>query len=492
MTLTPEVARSWFSPRSILVAGASTQRTTLGNVFLRRQREFGYAGRLHVLHGKAAEIEGADCIRSLDDIDEPIDYAYVAIPGAEVVRLLGESRGRIRVAQVVSSGFREIGPEGRALEADMIRAARAGGVRLVGPNCMGSYSPGSRLTMIDGAPPEPGDIGVVSQSGVLACDVIKLGAFSGGRFSQVLSIGNCADIDAVEVYEHFVTDPSTRVIGLYVEGLDRGEAFIGAIREAEGRKPTVVLKGGVTDQGQRSVSSHTGALASDGRIWRGLAEQFGLALPTSIEGFAASVVGASFWSRTSLPAGRRCCLIGPGGILSVLGTDILRGRGLDVPELSPGALGRLRALGLPPGSSVRNPIDTPVGVMEAQGGQAFGKILHIIAESLEVDWFVVHVSIQNLFSFLGDPETALTNCIAGMLSAASDHGERARWALVLRTNRDPALEPVRTRLCRTASGAGVPTFTTLQDAAAAVSDFVRFSERASTMAKRRSANGPAP
>ena len=232
---------------------------------------------------------------------------------------------------------------------------------------------------------------------------------------------------------------------MYVEGLDRGAAFIEAVKRAEGRKPSVILKGGMTDQGRRSAVSHTGALATDGRIWQGLAAQFGLVLERSIEDFVGTLVGFSHWLRGPRHAGRRCCLVGPGGVLSVLGTDLLRRHGLDVPALDGGALERLEALRLPPGSSVRNPIDTPVGVMQAQGGRAFGHILRVVAESGAIDWFVVHVSIQNLFSYLADPETALESSIAGFLDVAHEFRERARWGLVLRTNGDPALDPVSRR-----------------------------------------------
>ncbi len=472
--LTPDTSRAWFRPTSISVAGASTQRVTLANLFLRRQREFGYDGALYVVHPEAAEIEGVRCVRSVRDVPGGVDYAYVAIPGAGVVDFLREAAGHVRVAQVISSGFRETGAAGEALEREMVAAAAAGGIRLVGPNCMGSYSPVGRLTMVDGAPAEAGDIGVVSQSGVAACDVIKLGGFMGGRFSQVLSVGNGADVEPVELLEHFVDDGATRVVGMYVEGLARGRAFVDALARAEGRKPVVVLKGGMTDQGRRSVSSHTGALATDHRIWQGLAAQFGATLKTSLDDFVGSVVGFSHWLGDA-PAGRRCCVVGPGGVLSVLGTDLLRRLGLEVPRLGEATLARLEALRLPPGSSVQNPIDTPVGVMQAQGGRAFGEILRLVAASGEIDWFLVHVSIQNLYSYLGDPETALANSIAGFLDVARA-ATGARWCCVLRTNGDPDLEPVRARYRRQVAAERIPTFGRLEDAASAIADFVQWSD----------------
>lgn len=479
--LSPEVARAWFHPRSIVVAGASATRATLGNIFVRRQQEFGYAGQLRVLHAEAAQVEGVPCLRSLEDLDGIVDYAYLAVPGADVPAFLRRAAGRLRVAQVISSGFREVGAEGAALEREIVEAARAGGIRVVGPNCMGSYSPAGRLTMVDGAPAEPGDIAVLSQSGVAACDVIKLGGFMGGRFSQVLSIGNCADVEPVELYRHFIHDPATRVIGMYLEGLDRAAEFVQVAREGEGRTPVVLLKGGMTDQGRRSASSHTGALATDARIWRGVARQHGLILKSSIEDFVGSLVGFSLWRTPTAPTGRRLCLAGPGGVLSVLGTDLARRHGLDVPLVSDGTRERLEKLHLPPGSSIRNPIDTPVGVMQVQGGKAFGQILRILAESGEVDWFVVHVSIQNLFSYLGEPEGALDGAIGGLLECAGEFGDRARWALVLRTNGDPALEGVRARYRERATARRIPVFASLEAAVAAIEDFVRWQEHRQRM-----------
>jgi acyl-CoA synthetase (NDP forming) len=479
--LSRETARAWFLPQTVLVAGASVQRVTLGNIFLRRQREFGYPGRMYVLHPEATEIEGVRCFRRVRDIPEPVDYAYVAIPRGEVPGFLTEAAGRMRVAQIISSGFREVGVSGMAADGELVQAARDARIRLVGPNCMGTYSPAGRLTMIDGAPEEPGDIGVVSQSGVAACDVIKLGGFMGGRFSQVLSVGNCADVDPVEVYEHFAEDPATRVIGMYLEGLERGRDFVDAVKRAEGRKPTLILKGGTTDQGRRSAAFHTGALATDARIWRGLAAQFGFALQTSIEEFVGSLVASSAWLASRAPTGRRCCLAGPGGVLSVLGTDGLHRQGLQVPPLGASTVRQLEGLRLPPGSSIQNPIDTPVGVMQAQGGRAFGQIFRIVAEAAEVDWFVVHISIQNLFSYLGDPETALENSVMGFLDVAEEFRDRARWCLVLRTNGDPALEPVRARYRERAAARRVPSFARLEDAAKAVTDFLHWAEHRDRM-----------
>lgn len=482
--LSAGVTRAWFYPKTVLVVGASRGGGTLANIFVQRQREFGFTGSMFILHPDASEIDGVRCVRDIAEIDEPVDYAYVAVSGQDVVKLLVSWAGRVRVAQIITSGFRETGAEGQAFEQEMVRVARTVGTRLVGPNSMGTYSPGGGITLLDGAPTEPGDIGVGSQSGVAAGDVIKIGGAHGGRFSQVVSIGNCADVDLVDVYEHFVADSATRVIGLYVEGLDRGKDFLEALGRAEGKKPSVLLKGAMTERGMRSASLHTGALATDHRIWHGIAAQFGVALKSSIESFTYSLVSHSLWLAEGPRVGRRCCLVGPGGIMSVLGTDLFRTHGLEIPELSDKTVALLDDLKLPPGNSLRNPIDTPVGVMAAQGGRAFGRILRYVAASGEIDWFVVHISLQNLFSYLRDPTQALENAMQGTLEAAQNNGSYVRWGLVLRTNGDLRLEEVRAKYRAMAVAQRIPVFSQLEDAAASIADVVAFEEHRGQMGEQ--------
>ena len=137
-----------FEPKTVAVIGASTRGDALPNVFIRRLRQHGYAGPVYPIHPSAPEIEGLAAYRSLADTPQPVDYAYVAITAAQVPPLLREARGRVRYAQVISSGFGEVA-EGRGLQEELVAAARAGGMRLLGPNCMGLYSPRGRVTFAD-------------------------------------------------------------------------------------------------------------------------------------------------------------------------------------------------------------------------------------------------------------------------------------------------------------------------------------------------------
>src|SRR5690349_7479592 len=163
-----------FAPKTVAVIGASTKGTALPNVFIRRIREFGFEGPIYPIHPSASEIDGLPAYKSLADTPEPIDYAFIAIPGAQIPPLLSAARGRLRFAQVISSGFGEV-EEGRDLQEKLAHAAHAGGARLIGPNCLGYYTPRGKITFAEISPKEVGTVGVISQSGGLGTDVIRRG-----------------------------------------------------------------------------------------------------------------------------------------------------------------------------------------------------------------------------------------------------------------------------------------------------------------------------
>ena len=162
-----------FKPKTVAVVGASTKGAALPNVFIRRIRELGFTGAIYPIHPSAPEIDGLKAYRSLADTPEPIDYTFIAIAGAQIPPLLEAANGRVRFAQVISSGFGEV-DEGRALQQKLVDAARAGGMRLLGPNCLGIYSPRGHLTFTEIGPRPAGGVGVVSQSGGLGTDICLL------------------------------------------------------------------------------------------------------------------------------------------------------------------------------------------------------------------------------------------------------------------------------------------------------------------------------
>lgn len=163
-----------FRPSCIAVVGASATSVSGGNRFIRNLRSFGYEGRIVPIHPSAAEVEGLPACKSLADVPGTVDYAYVAVAARNAAEVLRSGRGKVKFAQVMSSGFGET--EGGAdLEAELAGAAREAGVRLIGPNCLGVYSPAARVTFTEKTVAEAGPVGIVCQSGGLGIDIIRRG-----------------------------------------------------------------------------------------------------------------------------------------------------------------------------------------------------------------------------------------------------------------------------------------------------------------------------
>ena len=238
-----------FAPRAVAVVGASADRVTPGNTFIARLRETGYSGAIYPIHPKAARIEGLIAYTSLGDTPLPIDYAYIAVAAARVPAILRAARGRLRFAQVISAGFGEVAA-GIDLQRDLVAAARDGGCRVIGPNCLGLYSPRGRVTFAKGASMKEGRVGVMSQSGGLGTDIVRRGQLRGVRFHSLVTLGNSADIGPNDLLGHYLGDPGCDVIGMYLEDVKDGGRFARILRAAKARKPVVILKGGRTGAGQ--------------------------------------------------------------------------------------------------------------------------------------------------------------------------------------------------------------------------------------------------
>src|SRR5262252_10078237 len=255
-----------FEPKTVAVIGASARGMTFPNIFMRRIREFGFKGAIYPIHPSADNIDGLPAYRSLGDTPEPVDYAFIAVPGAQIPPMLRAARGRVRYAQVISSGFGEV-DEGRALQAELAAAAREGGMRLIGPNCLGMYSHRGGIVFSETWPEAAGHVGAISQSGGIGTDTVRRGITRGIRYSGVVTIGNCADLEPADFVEFYLADAETRVIGMYIESAGDGRRLFELLRAAQGRKPVVILKGGRTRLGTMAAASHTGSLAGDDRAW---------------------------------------------------------------------------------------------------------------------------------------------------------------------------------------------------------------------------------
>lgn len=444
-----------FDARSIGVLGASPNGEGPANNFIAHLRTCGFEGPIYPIHPSADTVAGLTAYRTPADLPHPVDYLYVAIGAARVPAALRSARGHARIAQVISSGFGET-KEGCRLEEELLKAARWAGIRVIGPNSLGTHAPRCGLTFVDRALREPGSVGVISQSGGLAADIVRRGQACGVRFSGVVSVGNCADVRVADLLAHLQQDPHTRVIGLYLENAGEALPLFDILRGAHGSKPVVILKGGRTAQGQAAAASHTGALASDFRLWEALCRQTGACLVESLDEFVDVLLAFQMLGGRSGPPAKRVVLFGNGGGTSVLATDDCVRQGLEIARFSEPLIARLSALGLPPGAVVSNPIDVPANALRAGEGAVAHSILQEVLAADVTDAIIMHVNITVVLGY--QKSDLLGSLIEAARRARQEHLGRAHFVLVLRSDGDAETEAAKRRYRARALRDGIPVF----------------------------------
>lgn len=479
---------SLFAPRTVAVYGASASSTTVANTFIRRLKGFGFAGEIFPIHPNAAAVEELPAYRDLADTPRPVDYAYIAVGAQAIPDILERANGRLKFAQVISSGFAE-SEDGAHLQNRLVESARRGDVRIIGPNCLGLYSPRGGMTFPLDAPRDLGTVGVISQSGGLGTDIIKRGQWRGLRFSGLVTVGNSADISPNDLLEFFFADADTHVIGLYVEDIKDGRAFFDLLRSEQANKPVVILKGGRSQHGQIAAASHTGALAGDDRLWDALTRQTVSVLVDTVDQFIDTLLALQFYQLRQERPTVSVVLFGNGGGTSVLGVDFFASVGLNIAPFPPALRTALEALNLPPGTSLANPIDAPVRTLQEQEGRIANHILDLVYQRADVDAVVMHI---NLAAFAGrggvDP---IENLFQAAVAVRDKYPGRAHFAVVLRSDGSPELDDSKRRYRERALAARIPVFDELAPAAQALSNVghleAQFAHRKFRAARRRDA-----
>ncbi len=467
--------RPLFEPKTVAVLGASAKGgNALANTFIRRMKNFGYRGEIYPIHPQATVIESLPAYPSLATTPNPVDYAFVALGAERIPALLAEAQGRVRFAQVISSGFAEV-EGGQAVERELIEKAQKGGLRVIGPNCLGTYSPRGGLTFPDDAPREAGTIGLISQSGGLATNMIKRGQVKGLRYSGVVTVGNCADIEPADLLEFYLADPQTKAIGCYIEDVKNGRAFFDLLRCSRNPKPVVILRGGRSTQGRLAAASHTGALAGESKAWEALCAQTPCMEVSTLDEFIDTLLALQYLRLRPERPTRNIVMFGNGGGSSVLGADIFAALGLDVSPFAPEIRARFELLELLPGSSVANPIDTPVATLQQDGGRVASQILNLIYEHAAPDAVALHL---NMSSFAGrggvDPIDTIFRIIERVVA---EHTGVVHMVLAFRTDGDPALEERKRTYRETAGRIGIPMFDEIPESAKALAAVAHFERR---------------
>jgi acetate---CoA ligase (ADP-forming) len=464
----PDFARL-FAPQAVAVVGASSGNGGFANTFLRNLRPGGYRGRIYPVHPTAPTIEGFPAIRSLADLPEPVDYAYVAVSAAQTPGLFAGAAGKLRFAQVVSSGFAESGET--ALQDRLVSAVRAAGARLIGPNCLGLHAPRVRLSFVDGVEFAAEGVGVLSQSGGLGVDILRRGRMRGVQFSGLVTLGNCADLATSDLIAHYLADPATRVIGLYLEDARDARRLFDTLRKANGAKPVVLLKGGRTADGQRASASHTAALAQDDRLWQAFARQTGAVLVETLDAFLDTLLLFQCAAPRATPT-QRVVLFGNGGGTSVLAADAFSRAGFSVPRFAAPTLARLEALGLPPGSSVQNPVDTPAGTLRQEDGRIARRIFEAFALEPEIGAVIMHLNMTVILSYAN--ARILPNLFEAAMAARGGGADDSHFVLVLRSDGEAGVEAQKQAYREQSVAAGIPVYGELVEAAQALRGLAGF------------------
>jgi acyl-CoA synthetase (NDP forming) len=457
-----------FAPRAIAVAGASTSRETFGNRFLAAYRDAGWTDGLFAIHPDAREIDGVAAYPSVSAVPGGVDYLLVAVPAARTPDLVAQATGSARFAHVISGGFGETGGDGAALEAQLLDAARDAGVRVLGPNCMGVFSPAGRQAFQLDAPKQSGAVSVISQSGGLAGDIVKAGDRRGIRFSKLVTVGNAIDVKPGELLEWLVDDAETAVLGLYLEAAPDGRRLVSALRRAAGRKPVVLLVGGSSRQGARAAASHTGALVADARIWDAVARTTGAAIVATLEEFLAVLAFHQRYATNAAELGASVLIVGPGGGASVLATDACDRAGLSVTAVEDGGVAELRNLGYGAGTSVANPLEIPLGPAVAPDG--LNRILDRVFAYQRYRDALLHVNVQAYYSY---GTSGVTSLLALLAQLGASDWQGTRIALVLR-NLECAPPDDARALADACATAELVCFRDFDEAAAAVAAAQRF------------------
>jgi acetyl coenzyme A synthetase (ADP forming)-like protein len=345
----------FFRPTSVAVIGASRRRGSIGGELFRNVLEADFAGVAYPVNRSADPVAGVRAYRSIDEIPDPVDLAIICLPAAGVLEAAEAAlRKDVRALCVISSGFAEVGPQGRELQERLLAIARAHGARLVGPNCLGIAVPpvGLNATFAPRALPR-GRIAFSSQSGALGLALLEKAAERNLGFSAFVSIGNKADVSSNDLLEWWEEDPETDVILLYLESFGNPRKFGRLARRVARRKPILALKAGTTGAGARAASSHTAALAGSDAAVDALFRQAGVLRARTLEEL---VDAGALLSSQPLPDGRRIGVITNAGGLGILCADACEAVGLALPALSTETRATLSGL-LPREASLANPVD---------------------------------------------------------------------------------------------------------------------------------------
>ena len=385
--------------RTIAVIGASNAKTAtggdkLGTVALKHLLKHGYAGKVFPVNPKEAEIAGLPCFAFLADIPDPVDLALIAVPAPACAKVMADcGKAGVKAAVVLASGFSEAGEA--QLEADLVAAAREGGVRFCGPNTNGLISVAGNMVCFTSMVCSmerfnPGGVAFLTQSGAVGGSMLGTGTEEHGGFSHWISVGNEADLQVADYLDYLCDDPDTKVFALFMEGIRDADRFTRACaKAAKAGKPVVVYKIGLSEVSAAAAASHTGAMAGSDKVFDAVCRKYGL---VRVDDASELLTTAMTFSRLlgKLPQGRNMALVAPSGGICGVAADECHRFGLQVPELPAAAQETLKQF-IPAYGALRNPIDVTQQIRSSATG--YQDTIRTVLEQDDIDGLILLVTM---------------------------------------------------------------------------------------------------
>jgi len=380
----------FFNPKSVAVIGASRHPKKFGRVVFENFLRPGFKGKVYAVNPKGESVLGEKCYKNILEIKEPVDLAVIVIPSEFVSQAVKDCvKKGVKACIILSAGFSEIGNTKGEEEI----AKCKGKMRILGPNVIGIYDAYSRVDTIFNPPhkqgrPEKGSIGFISQSGAFGAAMMDWASSEGIGLSRFISIGNRVDVDEVDLLDYLMKDDKTKSVAIYLEGAKRGKDLFKKLKEITKKKPVIIIKAGQTAEGSHAASSHTGALAGEAQVYSGVFKQTGTIEVKEIEDLFDISKALAF---QPLPKGNRIHLITNGGGFGVLATDAIIKNGMTLSELSPETVKKIKASkDVPKYAVINNPIDLVGDATSARYKAAIESVL----EDSGVDGIIVTILLQ--------------------------------------------------------------------------------------------------
>ena len=377
-------------PKAIAVIGASRNPGKVGYAVLANLVNNGFKGPIVPVNLDADEILGLKCYKSLGEYKDLIDLSIIVVGGKYVKDALQSSiKAGAKSVIVITAGFKEVGAAGAKAEQELVEICRAGGVRMVGPNCLGVLNTDHHMnaTFAPSVPP-PGKISVISQSGALCVAILDWAAEQKLGLGKVISFGNKADLNEVDFIQTLAEDKETKVIAGYLESIKEGNKFLRIAEQAASIKPVVILKVGVTSAGAKAASSHTGSLAGADMAYGAAFKRAGV---IRAESFEALFDYATAFAMQPLPNGERVAVITNAGGPGIMAADAAESSGLKMVSPGKESDAKLRAF-MPAAGAFGNPID----VIGDADPDRYVKAFEVMQDDETIDAIVVVVTPQNM------------------------------------------------------------------------------------------------